>query len=186
MFLLTSRLDFATVVRVTSPDESGHIRIGDDEREQAIRALGDHYSRGRIDLREYEQRLTRATSARSADDLCVLFSDLPGPHPAFGSPTPFTPPMPSPAGTVAPSTNPLLHSEKSKTAAGLLQIFLPFGIGRFYTGHTGLAVGQLVAFLVGLLLCGIGAIPAVVWCVVDGIVILASDSTDEQGRLLRD
>src|SRR5215203_5267376 len=36
-------------------------------------------------------------------------------------------------------------SDKSKMVAGLLQIFLgSFGVGRFYTGHIGLAVAQLL------------------------------------------
>src|SRR3954471_23864211 len=44
-------------------------------------------------------------------------------------------------------------SDKSKIVAGLLQIFLGyFGVGRFYTGHIGLGVAQL---LLGWLTCGI-------------------------------
>ncbi|MFI7387472.1 TM2 domain-containing protein [Streptomyces sp. NPDC049813] len=72
------------------------------------------------------------------------------------------------------------YSDKSKMTAGLLGIFLgTFGVGRFYTGHTGLAVGQL---LVGVLTCGIGGM----WGFIDGIVMLAgSNTTDAQGRILR-
>jgi TM2 domain-containing membrane protein YozV len=60
--------------------------------------------------------------------------------------------------------------------AALLQLFLPFGTGRFYPGHTGIAVAQLV-----LVFFGVG----VIWSVVDGIVILAGRPTDRQGRPLR-
>ena len=70
------------------------------------------------------------------------------------------------------------YSDKSKLIAGLLQILIPIGIGRFYTGHTGLGVGQLV---VTILTCGIGAL----WPFIDGIIMLATDSTDADGRLLR-
>ncbi|MFI7006081.1 NINE protein [Streptomyces sp. NPDC050145] len=72
------------------------------------------------------------------------------------------------------------YSDKQKLTAGLLGIFLgTFGVGRFYTGHTGLAVGQLI---VGVLSCGIGGL----WGFVDGIVMLASsNTTDSQGRPLR-
>ncbi|WP_338698847.1 TM2 domain-containing protein [Streptomyces sp. Q6] len=72
------------------------------------------------------------------------------------------------------------YSDKQKLTAGLLGIFLgTFGVGRFYTGHTGLAVGQL---LVGVLTCGIGGM----WGFIDGIVMLAgSNTTDAQGRILR-
>src|SRR5215813_10008993 len=43
-------------------------------------------------------------------------------------------------------------SDKSKMVAGLLQIFLgSFGVGRFYTGHMGLAIAQIA---VTWLTCG--------------------------------
>ncbi|MFT2015903.1 NINE protein [Streptomyces sp. 796.1] len=115
------------------------------------------------------------------------------PHPgSAGQPTPgqLPPGQPVPAGYPAgpgwPTTGPDApygydpygrpYSNKSKITAGLLQIFLgQFGIGRFYTGHTGVALAQL--FTLGGLF---------VWALVDGIVLLASDSkTDAQGRILR-
>ena len=71
------------------------------------------------------------------------------------------------------------YSEKSKLVAGLLQIFLGgFGIGRFYIGDTKTGVWQIV---VTVLTCGLGSI----WGLVDGIVMLATDSRDAEGRLLR-
>jgi len=68
------------------------------------------------------------------------------------------------------------YSDKSKVVAGVLQLFLGgFGVGRFYTGHTGIALGQL--FTCGG--CGI-------WALIDGIMLLAgNDATDAQGRVLR-
>jgi TM2 domain-containing membrane protein YozV len=68
------------------------------------------------------------------------------------------------------------YSEKSKVTAGVLQLFLGgFGVGRFYTGHTGIALGQL--FTCGG--CGI-------WALIDGIMLLAGNNqTDAQGRVLR-
>ncbi|WP_137725956.1 TM2 domain-containing protein [Prescottella subtropica] len=71
------------------------------------------------------------------------------------------------------------YSDKTKVAAGLLQILLgAFGAGRFYTGHTGIAIAQI---LVTWLTCGLG----VVWPVIDGIVMLAGTVRDAQGRKLR-
>jgi TM2 domain-containing membrane protein YozV len=71
-------------------------------------------------------------------------------------------------------------SDKSKTVAGLLQILLGgFGAGRFYTGHTGMAVGQIAATW---LTCGLGGL----WPLIDGIMILVNGGTDAQGRRLRD
>jgi TM2 domain-containing membrane protein YozV len=70
-------------------------------------------------------------------------------------------------------------SDKSKLAAGLLQIFLgAFGVGRFYTGHIGIAIAQIAVTWV---LCGLGAI----WPLIDGIVMLAGNPRDAQGRKLR-
>jgi TM2 domain-containing membrane protein YozV len=67
-------------------------------------------------------------------------------------------------------------SDKSKMVAGLLQILLGgFGAGRFYTGHTGIAIGQLVT-------CG----GCGFWSLIDGIMILVNGGTDAQGRKLRD
>lgn len=68
------------------------------------------------------------------------------------------------------------YSDKSKLVAGLLQIFLGgLGIGRFYTGHTGMAIAQLLT-------CGgLGF-----WALIDGILFLVkNDRTDKQGRVLR-
>lgn len=70
-------------------------------------------------------------------------------------------------------------SDKSKVAAGLLQIFLGgFGIGRFYLGYAGIGVAQL---LVTLVTFGLGAI----WGFIDGIIILTGGVSDSQGRPLR-
>jgi TM2 domain-containing membrane protein YozV len=72
------------------------------------------------------------------------------------------------------------YSDKQKLVAGLLQILLAgFAVGRFYTGHIGLAIAQLVVTWVT---CGIGAI----WPLIDGIMMLVNDdTTDAQGRPLR-
>lgn len=94
-------------------------------------------------------------------------------------------PPPPPGGFPNPSAPWGVHpvtgepySDKSKVVAGLLQIVLPFGIGRFYVGDNSTGVAQL---LVTVLTCGIGS----VWSLVDGIVMLVSDSRDARGLLLR-
>jgi len=74
-------------------------------------------------------------------------------------------------------------SDKSKVVAGLLQLLGLFGIvgiGRIYLGHTGLGVAQL---LVGLATCGLGA---VIWGIIDAVLILTDNVRDPQGRPLRD
>ncbi|MGE2731907.1 NINE protein [Mycolicibacterium vaccae] len=74
-------------------------------------------------------------------------------------------------------------SDKSKVVAGLLQLLGLLGlvgIGRIYMGNTSLGVVQLV---VGLITCGVGA---VIWGIVDAVLILTDRVRDPQGRPLRD
>ena len=73
------------------------------------------------------------------------------------------------------------YSDKSKLACGLLQIFLGgLGVGRFYSGHTGIAIAQI---LVTIFTFGIGSI----WGLIDVIVILCNDKfTDSKGKMMKD
>jgi len=70
------------------------------------------------------------------------------------------------------------YSDKSKLIAGLLQILVPFGVGRFYIGDTNIGIAQA---LVTVFTCGIGAL----WSVIDGIILLSGDSKDSNGLMLR-
>ncbi len=57
------------------------VRIGDSERQQAMRLLGEHFSAGRLELAEYDQRCQDSAAARFRSELQPLFADLPAPHP---------------------------------------------------------------------------------------------------------
>lgn len=74
----------------------------------------------------------------------------------------------------------LPYSDKQKLVAALLQIFLGgFGVGRFYTGHTNVAIAQIAVTWVT---CGIGGI----WPFIDGILMLTNDEfLDANGLPLR-
>ena len=150
------------------------LRIGTAEREAAVKILGDHLSEGRLALEEYEERMAAALEARTRADLRPLFKDLPAPYPAFMAP-PRPLPAPAPYHT-APPPVPWTESDRYRVAAGLMQILLPFGIGRFYTGHTGIGVAQLLTSFIGV---------GVLWSWIDGIIILASGGKDAHGRELR-
>ncbi|MEI8407761.1 MULTISPECIES: DUF1707 SHOCT-like domain-containing protein [unclassified Kribbella] len=56
----------------------GPIRIGDKEREDAVRRLGEHYEAGRLSAEEHTERVGQALEAKTEADLKALFSDLPG------------------------------------------------------------------------------------------------------------
>ncbi len=114
----------------------------------------------------------------------------PPPGGGYGAPPGYGPPpgIPGDMGMMAPHApyglDPITgmpYSDKSKMVAGLLQIFLgSFGVGRFYTGHIGIAVAQLVITLIS---CG-----TLGWCwpLIDGIMMMMGKVPDAQGRPLRD
>ena len=162
--------------------ESDELRIGTAEREEAARLLADHFGMGRITPDEYETRVTDAYAAATVGDLRPLFGDLPQPHPGFFVPPPApmyaapTTQMPLPMPYAPPM--PVPYSYRSKTVAGVLQIVLPFGVGRFYTGQIGLGLLQLFVCLITL---GFGSI----WPIIDGILLLANGGLDAEGRPLR-
>jgi hypothetical protein len=78
---------------VDEPD-SPDVRIGDAEREEAHTALGEHMSAGRLDIDEYGDRSAKVAAARTRNELVALFTDLPAPKPAFGTPAPAIQPVP--------------------------------------------------------------------------------------------
>lgn len=76
----------ATLETVTDHPE---VRIGTTERERAQNALSEHFSQGRLDINEFEERSGLAAAARTVGDLARLFSDLPGGLPgALAAPPP--------------------------------------------------------------------------------------------------
>jgi hypothetical protein len=78
-----------------SPD----LRIGDLEREEALRVLGEHTSVGRLDVDEYGERAARASAAKTRGELTQLFVDLPQPHPQLDR-------LPTPQAAAAPAGQP--------------------------------------------------------------------------------
>ncbi|WP_254922894.1 TM2 domain-containing protein [Rhodococcus sp. OK302] len=84
-------------------------------------------------------------------------------------------------------------SDKSKVAAGLLQLLLPFvcicGVGRLYLGSVGIGLFQLLGMFFALvmspLVIGIPFVVAIwIWTVIDGIMILSGSVRDKYGRPL--
>ncbi|HEU5475794.1 MAG TPA: DUF1707 domain-containing protein [Actinophytocola sp.] len=65
--------------------DPSNIRIGDIEREDAIRKLGEHMSDGRLGVDEYGDRTARVATAKTRGELLELFDDLPDPRPHFAA-----------------------------------------------------------------------------------------------------
>ena len=151
------------------------VYIGDAERAEATQLLGEHFREGRLQAEEYGERVQIAVGARTRGELRALFANLPQPWPS--SIQPVAPPSPTTYFYPALPQQFVGMSDKSKVVAGVLQIVLPFGVGRFYVGNTGLGVAQL---LCTVLTCGVGAL----WSFIDGIILLTAGGTDQYGRQL--
>jgi Domain of unknown function (DUF1707) len=59
-----------------------HLRVSDAERNAVAERLAAHYSEGRLDQAEFDERVNRAMAAKTRGDLDGLFDDLPDSAPA--------------------------------------------------------------------------------------------------------
>jgi TM2 domain-containing membrane protein YozV len=179
------------------------IRLG--AVEELARLLGSRHAglalAARLSLDDLAQDDSRSVSTAATEALAA------GPVPAAPRASLPTGPAPEPTSPqpgaddyqqrVTPPSQPLADqrrevmetqdrppSQKRRVVAGLLQIFLgALGIGRFYTGHTRLALAQILA-TVATATWAIGA-GGWVWGFVDGILILVRGGTDVHGLMLR-
>lgn len=71
--------------------ESPEVRIGTTEREEAIAALSAHFTEGRLNLVEFEDRSGLIAQARTRGDLDAVFTDLPSDRPIVARPAAATP-----------------------------------------------------------------------------------------------
>lgn len=62
-----------------------HLRVSDAERNAVAERLATHYSDGRLDQAEFDERVGRAMAAKTRGDLDGLFDDLPDPESAAAS-----------------------------------------------------------------------------------------------------
>ena len=61
----------------TDPASDQHMRVSDAERQEVADRLAEHFSSGRLDQAEFDERVGRAMSAKTRADLNGLFDDLP-------------------------------------------------------------------------------------------------------------
>jgi hypothetical protein len=90
-------------------ESDGGVRIGTSEREEAVRALGEHLAQGRLEISEYDQRCGLAAAARTRAELAEIFDDLPDPNPTRRART-------APPPAVVPET-PLIEKGRNNTKA---------------------------------------------------------------------
>ena len=53
------------------------LRVSDAERDAVVTELGEHFSQGRLDQAEFDERVTKALASRTGRDLGGLLADLP-------------------------------------------------------------------------------------------------------------
>lgn len=70
--------------------EEPDVRVGTAERERAQRELNEHFSLGRLEMAEFEQRSSQVAAARTSSELRTVFLDLPR-TPAVVEPQPAAP-----------------------------------------------------------------------------------------------
>jgi Domain of unknown function (DUF1707) len=61
----------------TGPASDQHMRVSDAERQAVADRLAEHFSSGRLDQAEFDDRVGKAMSAKTRADLNGLFDDLP-------------------------------------------------------------------------------------------------------------
>jgi hypothetical protein len=114
-------------------------RIGDAERDRAAERLRDHLAEGRLDQIEFDDRLTRALTARTQADLDPLFTDLPGPKPgqAVAPTSPYQAPpwQGDPSRAVAPRPASSVPARPSNTWAVLSRVAWPVVIVAIIAMH---------------------------------------------------
>ncbi|MEC3978129.1 DUF1707 SHOCT-like domain-containing protein [Amycolatopsis sp. H20-H5] len=138
---------------------SPQLRISDQDRESALRALGEHVSVGRIDIDEYGDRSVRITSAKTRGELAEVFEDLPKPHPVFDRPAPAMSPVPTSSTTAEPAVATAYGSSSvqwsdrplpQRLAAALVPFMWVVGLALFFT------VGGWLWFLLPVAVTAIG------------------------------
>ena len=66
------------------------LRVSDAERDAVVTELGEHFGQGRLDQAEFDERVTKALSARTGRDLGGLLADLPPAREDSSAPQPGT------------------------------------------------------------------------------------------------
>jgi hypothetical protein len=61
----------------SGPPSDQHLRVSDAERQAVTDRLAEHFTSGRLDQAEFDERVGRAMSAKTRADLNGLFDDLP-------------------------------------------------------------------------------------------------------------
>ncbi len=98
------------------------MRISDADRAEVADRLSKHYSDGRLDQAEFDERLDRAMKAKTHADLDGLFADLPADEPGKVPPPP--------PAVRPPYTRPQAGQRRHRIVGLILIILVAIVIGR--------------------------------------------------------
>jgi hypothetical protein len=106
------------------PYSDQNMRVSDAERQAVTDRLAQHFTDGRLDQAEFDERVSRATAAKTRADLAGLFDDLPETDlPGTGAPAAGS----SAAGSWAPGSSavgPFAHRRRGHPVLLLILLFV--------------------------------------------------------------
>ena len=135
-------------------------RISDTERQHAMDELGKHFTSGRLDMNEYDTRLTSIAEATMKSELTQLFDDLPlAPSTPANVPATVSEPVDLMETPAMPSAEAMQLYRKGRNMkigivlATLVTSLMLFGVSEFL-GNFMLGVTLIVAIVLFLMKLG--------------------------------
>jgi hypothetical protein len=118
----------------------GDFLASDDERDQAISKLTDHFQAGRLTTEEFDERSGLALRARTQGELSALFADLP----------PDRVPMTDPATGVG-GVRPSLSGRATRTWVAVIVIVIALAVGGGHSHNSLIGLVPAVAVVLFVL-----------------------------------
>ncbi len=106
------------------PAADQHMRVSDAERQEVADRLAEHFASGRLDQSEFDERVSRAMSAKTRADLSGLFDDLP--ESGMGQPGTGLP------GTGAPAAMGFPRRRRHPVLLAALIVFVALTVGHVF------------------------------------------------------
>ena len=137
------------------------IRASDADRDVVVAALREAYTAGRLDIEEFDERMSAAYASKTWGDLRrltidlptqpLLGMDVPGRHPELHGPLPVHRAVPVPEPEVDPQELPV---RRRRSPVGIL---IPLAVWILLVSHGTVAPGMVFLFVVVVVLVSISA-----------------------------
>jgi hypothetical protein len=137
------------------------IRASDADRDVVVTALREAYTAGRLDIEEFDERMSAAYASKTWGDLRrltidlptqpLLGMDVPGRHPQLQNSLPVHRPVPQPEPDDDPQE---LQVRRRRSPLGVL---IPLAVWILLVSHGTLAPGMVFLFVVVVTLVSISA-----------------------------